>query len=153
MGDGVSSKRMGKRYVVRKNEEGRGGGVTRERNSVTHRWARWDKGARTPLWCCLLRSGGSHSPVSRHMGAWFVGGSASTYFSCVFCLLQSCLCQHGGRKFSHRPSTWSLQMLKCRLRPWRVQGCAFKYWWHRLHFLLGSLLLPSVPLPWVSVCV
>ena len=39
-GDGMSSKRMGQRDEVRRNEEGRGGGVMREWNSVTWRWER-----------------------------------------------------------------------------------------------------------------
>lgn len=37
VGDGVSSKKLGQRGGVRRNEEGRGGGVVRECSSVTWR--------------------------------------------------------------------------------------------------------------------
>lgn len=100
-GDGMSSKRMGQRDEVRRNEEGRGGGVMREWNSVTWRWEREGEGAQEWYW--LLISEGSHSPTSRFMGAWAVGGSASSYARFVYFTSSSLACANTEAEFSHRP--------------------------------------------------
>lgn len=42
--------------------------------------------------CWLFRSGGSYSPTSRHMGAWVVGGSTSSYSGSVYFASSSFAC-------------------------------------------------------------
>lgn len=120
-------------------------------SSVTWRWARQDEGAQDRYW--LLQSGGSHSAPSRLNGGPGCGWLYFFLFQfCLFCLLQPCLCQHGGRVQS-LAVTWSLLMLYCGLRPLGVQGLAFRCWQHGFHCLLGFYFHPGSYCPGYQVCI